>query len=425
MPKKENFQQAEALRGFVRDELVSYKNGELKSVSSCREIASKFGYRSPAGIYYYLRGTGLIEDRKHLPRSISRSISNVNLENSREGAWFIGALTAGGSINIRNGRVVLGSRDPEVLDAFRITGESLFKQPAISIRNIELGIKERNQNYVGLYSVGIARTLGDLSINNWAETVQNTHNWLVRNEKYIWGFIEGFFDLRGHIYMHTDRTLRQILLNNSSLKGANFLSELLLRAGIERPTVKFSQFARDKVTGVKISNIRDCKTFAQNIHSRIAEKEILLDELRNRVGKWGTTKKYTDEQLIGEWARLTALFGCQPTASAITKLISSGEDSVSVRTFAIRFGGGNYAKARAELNKLIQVQAKTPVSPQTEQFGAWLETLTPNTELIFRPEENETRLSIREMMSSAADLTGIKIRYLKDGDNLIVRLRET
>jgi len=348
-PTPESLQRVEDLKSFVQDELVRYEAGELREISPNSVVVNRFGYSHPSTIYRYLRGSGLIEARKQ----ILHPDFNPQSLMSHEGAWVIGAVSAGGYVQLKRGRVVLGSKHPEVLDSFRSTGERLFNQSANQgTSNIERDGTTFTRDYVEFDDVKVARALGDLRNDKWAETVRTQHNWLMGTERYTWSFIEGFFEMRGNVYSYDDRSVRMILLNHNSLSGVNFLSELLVRAGVKNPNVRSSQGTKEKVAGVSITNIPDSQVFAHNVHSKVAEKESLLDELRHRVSMSGRAKTYTDGQLIEEWNRLTILLGHQPKVPEIRNLLVKGETNISYGAYANRFGEGSFVAARASLEEL-------------------------------------------------------------------------
>lgn len=348
-PTPESLQKVEGLKTFVQDELTRYGTGQLQGISPNSEIVRRFGYSQAATIYRYLRGSGLIEARKQ----ILQPDFNIQSLMGYEGAWVIGAVAAGGYVNLRRGKVFLGSKQPEVLDSFRSIGERLFNQSAHQgTSTIERRDATFTRGYIEFDDVKVARSLGDLRNDKWAETLKTKHSWLVGNQRYIWKFIEGFFEMRGNVYIYNDLSTRMILLNHNTLGGVNFMSELLVRAGVKNPNVRFSQATKEKVSGVAISNISDGRVFAQNIHSRVAEKEELLAELRRRVPRSGKTRTYTDKQLIEEWDHLTILLGHQPKVNEVRDLLAKGETRISFGTYANRFGKGSFVTARKVLEVL-------------------------------------------------------------------------
>lgn len=351
MPTLENYQRAEALRKYVRQEVEDFRAGRVPRLSNFAELSERFGYGSYNTSRTILATSGLLEERTSAEQNRFGLLTP-----STELAWMIGILSGGGYVG-RTGEISLRSDVPELLDTFESRGETIFGLPA---QRTERSKKSGwgtivTKDVVAFYNTTSASALGDLSRNNWSSTVINKHRWILEHGKYSWKLIEGFFEKRGTIYGRTAGRGTKgdcILLTTSSPEGANFLSELCERLGIENPTIrKFSKPIKG-VQGVTINRSVDINVFANNVYPISPDKEALLSNFRDRVVRRGRTILYSEQEVIEEWTRLAELLGYEPSLGDLKRLKQQGVSKYSPAVFINRFGQGSWSKARETLKAL-------------------------------------------------------------------------
>src|SRR3989344_116938 len=105
-------------------------------------------------------------------------------------------LLSGGYVDPQRGKVVFFSADEPVLTDFQNSCADILN---INATKNEAGILGNGRTYyaVGFYNVLLARSLGDLRRTEWPQTVNNLHPWLKSDPDYLWGFLEGYFEMRG------------------------------------------------------------------------------------------------------------------------------------------------------------------------------------------------------------------------------------
>lgn len=352
MPTKANFQRKEAIRLFVQEELDRYKVEDLSNISSNDELVERFGYRYRSGVYNALQETGLLKLR--------RGILGKNFDPSQlvceEGAWFLGILSASGSVRIGQGRrgtglIYFSSQRVELIDRFVSVGQRLLHaQP--NLLRIKAGTNDldRKKVRVTFYHRACAEAVGDLRLGFWDKTIQEQHSWIVKNTAYIWSFLKGFSETRGNIDIDDVRGRRSLILSCAASSSANYLSELLVRVGVDKPALIYG--TAGKVNAVIVRNLPNLRLFARNIHLTLPEKEGLLDDLRKREYRWGRRQVFKDNEVVSEWVRITSLLGHSPSYYDIEKLNADGTSRISPKVYTSRFGKGSFVAARAALEEL-------------------------------------------------------------------------
>lgn len=333
----------ERLIAYVQDCIQRLEAGEITRLPTGRELADRFGYKSPSSLSIFLKRRGLT------PGHLKTSEKPCKIpEPSADLGWLLGVLSAGGSIDQNTGRIRLTSVHQNVLNKYRLIGENLFLLNAHT---------KPAKGWSGLgYEfdcVKAAKFLGDLRDDIWARTILSQHQWVVvDNPIYTWGFINGFFEKRGRIYTYEERNKHLLLLSTSSRNGANLLVEMLVKQGLNSPGQRNPY---ERVRGVTIINLRDINLFAQHVHSAIPEKEARLEYYRNiDPGEAIPGRRYTREEMIEEWGWMSNELGRNPGYLDIWEFRESGQTRISELTYAKRFGGGSFPKARIELERIIR-----------------------------------------------------------------------
>lgn len=144
---------------------------------------------------------------------------------------------------------------------------------------------------------------------------------------------------------------------------ANFLTNLLVHAGIENPRMARSRRTRTGIIGVIINGLRDANIFACNVHSKIPEKDKLLEFYRQMEPPRAPVEASSREKLLQEWLRLRKTLGHPPSFREIEILQKQGETKFGPATYANRFGrttqnrsGRSFIKAREELERISREQ---------------------------------------------------------------------
>lgn len=332
---------------YVQESIQKVEVGETTRLPTYQDLADQFGYRSPSSLRAFLGRRGLMTGRlKTSEKPYQIPEPSVDL------SWFLGVLSAGGNVELASGRIRLTSAHENVLEKYRLIGENLF---LLNIHG-EPGSGWSRSGYE-FDSVRIAKFLGDLKDDGWARTILTQHSWIVDNSRYSWGFITGFFDKRGGAYTYKtppNRTKRLVLLSTSSQIGANLLTEMLVRGGLEYPGMR-SESLHEQIRGVTIYNFKDLQLFAQHIHSVVPEKEEDLDRYRTIDLKESVRGRiYVREKLIDEWKFIKGELNRAPKWEEIYKLRQDGKVRVSPATYAKRFGQGSFVKAREEIERIIR-----------------------------------------------------------------------
>lgn len=339
------------LIAYTREEIQKLEAGEITRLPTHQYLADQFGYKSDAGVYRALERQGIKLKEYAPPYKLP--------EPSADLAWFLGVSSAGGSVRLASGWIWLANTHENVLERYKLLGERLF---SLNAHKISAGGEESwggSQPGYQFNSVRAARFLGDLREDSWARTILSQHSWIVDDSKYTWGFINGFFEERGHVYIDETphKTQHRIKLSTPTPNEASLLAEMLVRQGLEHPSIQYEFRLGERVKGVRVQNLRDIRLFTQNVHSVIPEKEEALEYYRARFslrGHYDHQLKYTNERLIEEWKKVCDTLDGNPTARKIKKLKKDGETEISEMTYADRFGQGNFVKAREELERIIR-----------------------------------------------------------------------
>lgn len=350
MSTPENHKRAENLRSVVRQEIEDFQGGTIERLSTIPELSTRFGYKSPKHPRRILARAKLLEERK-----LTQTERKYKLESSNELAWILGVLSGGG--HAKKYEIELESNNKELLTAFKSRGERVFKVNA----RLDLGRphsvfgKVVETPAVSFFNREASNAVGDLRKNYWQNTVLTMHRWILENEKYVWSFLEGFFEVRGSEYGINSETKGRgysLQLSTSCIESANFLLELLVRVGLDNP--------KRGVRGVFVRNLKDIKKFANNVHPVTSDKEVKLALYRDRaaqIGRMGGKPfLYPDEQVIEEWTKAHDLLDHPPTTYDIEKLRREGVLMCSRKIFIRRFGAGSFRKARENLEGIVAEQ---------------------------------------------------------------------
>lgn len=338
-------ERAEQLVVYVQESIQKLDTGEIIRLPTYQELADKFGYTRPKSLYYFLRSRDInlkkYEQTFRLPKP------------SPDLGWLLGILSAGGFVDPIAGNIELTNAHESVAEKYRLIGERLFFLNAYR-KSREAKLNQGTLGY-SFYSVKVAEFLGDLRRDAWAKTILSVHPWVVDNSRYTWGFINGFFEERGGVYVYDNRWSHRIALFTPSQSGASLLAEMLVRQGLKHPVVEYAFRPVEQVRGVEITNLRDIRAFAQHTHSEIPEKEVVLEYYRTRFSlDGGRPAVYTRERLIEEWKNINKELGRSPNTGDINVLRRKGKTDIRYEVYARNFGQGSFVRAREELERIIR-----------------------------------------------------------------------
>lgn len=363
MPTPEQYQRAENLRTYVRQEIEDLKAGKIHRLSSYATLSARFGYKHYNSARTILRFTGLLQERRSAEMEAKYSPPP-----SSELAWIVGLLAGGGYVNEKKGDIVLGSDSNELLQVFKSRGERMFKEAAMEdTQHKTTHGKTKETPVVKFFNTQIARKLGNLKRGEWQNTVLSNHRWILDQERYGWSFLEGFFEKRGGVYgigSIPSENDYLILLKTSSLESVNFLIELMVRVGLGNPTTVKSHKATEGIIGVALYNLNDIKRFTANVHSLDQDKAAKLSQLQERESQRGRKIWHTEEEAIDDWIKAHDILGHTPTSSEIDRLKHERVLKCSKTVYIDRFGQGSFVKARENLERVVAEQrGRLRISP--------------------------------------------------------------
>lgn len=315
---------------------------------------------------------------------------------SRELAWFIGILSSRGFSGTRMfscSSPISRSNSKDFLDTFRSVGENLFKMNAAKDTTKEKAYQGGRRIYkdrvVEFHSSKAGGFLGDLRKSIWPQTILEKHPWILANQEYGWGFIEGYFDGHGGIY---EGQGNRVILTSPSRNACFFLLELLVKLGIKEPKLQTKHNSPEGISGVVLSRIDDARTFAQNCHSQISRKEEFLQYYRQREAQRNLKRnklesRPTNQSILEEWQRLRTSLGHVPTWNEIMNLKQLTQTKYSPNIYSTHFGATNENKSRGSFPLAVENLERT---------------------LLERTSDED----INELLKSYEYATGIQIKYV-------------
>lgn len=333
--RKENFVE------YVIKENDQFRMGRISRLSSYEELSHQFDYTRDT-VVQYLSEKGLTQERKRAEDEKRPEI----LKPSAALAWMLGVLAGGGQVK-KKGQIHLDSVNEDLLEEFKSVGERLFK---LNSTSIPIGIRKdgRQNKRVSFFSADIATLLGDFRGTEWVNTIRERYNWILENERYIWTFIEGFFEEKGNVYTtNWKRIVFYIYKHNAVSLFADMLSMV---------NIKTCRYRNKKFL---IDTLSDIKTFAEKVHSKIPEKERRLEFCRQLFPKRARTVVSSEEEVILEWIRLHKELGHSPTKHQIDRLLQQRRTKFGSYIYVHRFGKReerkrSFALARENLERIIQ-----------------------------------------------------------------------
>lgn len=369
-------ERAENLRRYVEGETARIKAEGVGTVPTYGELAIKFGYATPKSAYEAIRKVGL-------HNAVNEARGEPILNPSREAAWMLGVLAAGGYSNPSYDRLLLESNNRQFSEAFLHVGERLF---GVNARIRTPKHKGKEFNRVIFRGQRFTEMLGDLRRPNWPTTIIERHGWILQSEQYTWGFLEGVFERIGNVYTSRKNRVMSITFWTNYSIIANFLANLLVRVGVERlSTLKDAQ-NREDIEGIAIYGMLDMKRIADNIHSRIPEKEEKLELCRRLVRRKAGKKTRTpsedstvespeqlNKRFIDDYERAREIclieYGRLPTIGDLDRLREQGMISSAASSLAKHFGNGNMTEARKHLERLIRNRREAGTKQENRSTG--------------------------------------------------------
>lgn len=335
------------LISYVQDEMSRYKTGELGILLSAEELRAKFGYSDKHSVWLNLRKAGLSKERQELKRQIKepiRQIKDVGLTEgefiypSMEWSWMMGILATGGCV-AKDGAVSFSKSDETLREAIKSRGERLFGKNS---RSQPPSVGGKSPKLV-FQSIRFAEALGNFTRDEWVSTMLNRHNWILRDNKYIWSFLEGIFETSGDVVVSKGKKFEVILLRTVYRNSANFLAELLVSVGIGDPKIRASKHAKQGISGIRIDSLADVIYFAKNIHSVRPKREERLSYYRSLDIGQQAIKPYLDE-----WNKIILVLGHVPSKREIIMLYKLGLTKYGPKVYTRRYG-----KREGQTNFLI------------------------------------------------------------------------
>lgn len=351
---------AKDLSDFIRDEIERFRAGEITRISTNEELRERFGYTQASTFYPTLKREGLLEERKKIKEQGGQTKEGQEtIIPSYEWAWMIGILAGGGHVNPK-GQISTYTSDDDFLQVTRSVGTRLFEENP-TVKELRKSKDGTSYRMVSFYSTKLARQIGDLRRDKYPETIIEKHPWILKDQKYIVGLLSGVFDTRGFV----SESQQSITFLTSFPNVTSFISELLVRAGIKKPTVKYSQQGK-KVMGVGIYNIADRKKLAEIIYSRVPAKQSKLDGIRKKESKG----RGSDDDVIDEWLNLIKILGHVPNSVEITRLKKEGKTRFSLQVYMDRFGKErdrkSFLKVRERLMAITEISDDEKITDKTE-----------------------------------------------------------
>lgn len=330
------------LFAYLTEELERYRRGEINRFAKTEELADLFGYKGVT-LASYLTINGLTRER----RAAKLARVQTLLQPSSDYAWMLGVLAGGGHNCLSAGNIMLSRTDRFLAQAFESTGVRLFRLNASSTHF------QKGTVYPYFLSRPISLEIGEMKRHTWPETIANKHAWINQRDYYRWSFLAGLFDARGRLNQSSSQ---DVLFPTTYMNVANYISNLLIFAGIEQPYIR--EYKRlNIIFGVAVYNQNDLRKLAENIHSVIPEKETILEQFRS-FSLRKHQSPFSDAVVIEEWRWLREQLGHVPRSHEIDSWKKKGKTRFSAGVYINHFGNSqrerSFAKATAVLDSLTR-----------------------------------------------------------------------
>lgn len=345
LERKRDHKRPGQIADYVIGAIAEFRAGERSDLPALRDIAETFG-TSNLAVVKTLRNRGIYPTLEAAYRE-----ANI-VYPSNEWAWMLGILALGGSASPHNMQISLASADPDLLKAFSLRGANLFhSNPITNYHSVQSDGRESKKVIFG--NSYMINALGDLRKESWPSTISERHGWIYDDDEYIWSFLEGACEVRGHFSNKPSK--RRILINTNFPHVANTISDLLVRVGVEQPRVRTDSSAREGIRGVEIDRIDDVRFITSHIHSVSPKREEILKQLRESEIKSPARVSSLDE-VQTEWVRLKNLLGRTPNSSDILRLKQSGDTPYSFRVYLNWSGEDTWLKAASFFEDMTEIK---------------------------------------------------------------------
>lgn len=352
-------ERTEALVKIVQEEMARVDSGEAEEISTHEELALMFGYSDQGNINKYLKRRGMRAKRNTVKDGLKKMKQETEMIiPSGEWAWMLGVLSEGGAVRASEGIVSITTHeDDPFLKVFKSRGGQLFNIDAsvVPVQRAGMVTQERLVNFASKH---FTKLIGDFRTAFWVNTIYEKHSWIRENPNYIWKFLEGYLERNGSVLIRKEkkRGRRGVVFHTSSVINANFITELLVLAGVQNPRMSATKQASEGIDGLAVYNLQDIVLIASNIHVTDPEKEIKLEHFRN-ISAPVYKAVPTDEEVIREWIRLNQMLGHVPATSEIAQSKSKGETKFSPAVYGSRFsnqrGRERFREARRNLEEIV------------------------------------------------------------------------
>ena len=276
---------------------------------------------------------------------------------STELAWMMGVLAVSGSINNADhkGKISFYMLHSSLYDVLKSRGERLFGV------NAHMSYYESRKSPILSFKTGFyGEAMGNFARDAWVDTISNQHNWVLKNDRYILSFLEGAFNVRGYFFKSPRQKYDSLRISTAYRVAANFLSELMVRVGVEDPSIATKSYTREGIRGIAITSLRDIKHFAEHIHSMDPnlEKKLVfyrdLDLEHNKV-MLSQDRIIPIEAVLREWIRITRILNHPPLRFEIKRLYKLGLTEFGDWVYPLKFDDSgskkNFGRAKKNLDK--------------------------------------------------------------------------
>jgi len=126
--------------------------------------------------------------------------------------------------------------------------------------------------------------------------------------------------------------------------------------------------------------------------------------------------KFSEDDLINEWYRITEILGHIPNYTDIRRLLKTGTTKYSATVYVKRFGDGSFVKAKENLDKLAFGKETNNLLEQYEYTSGKQIKFVPK---IHRPSEKEDKRRLNQITGYTHQVSTPQVLYGHDGESII------
>lgn len=272
-------------------------------------------------------------------KKIERDSDDARMSPSHDLAYLLGILSLGG----KESDSTIGMSQHED-DAVR----KKFAELAMKLFDRE--IFQTSDGYDCFTHARLVRRMGSIKLDQWPNTIQKIHPWILENDAYLKTFLSGLIDV-GFTVGES-----QVKFTSVHERSVLFVVDLLDR--LEIPYTRYKSQSKGAMQySLVVSDSLDRKRLAQYLHLNNPEKEAMLQRYRD-INPTDIGKRHSDADLIEAWRKIRSLNPDKLSMSQLDLLAQSGDSPAWANTFMDRFGSigiGPYGKPRYSFNKAKEV----------------------------------------------------------------------